>query len=74
MGSAKTPENVSSDFSLAGKTTRQSLASSLIEISAWQDDLNGSFIAVRVLCLGLLQEGNVEIGVFPEAKKVLRRR
>src|SRR5205823_6104515 len=32
MGSAKTPENVSSDFSLDGKTTRQSLARSLINL------------------------------------------
>src|SRR5437016_2222198 len=70
MGSAKTPEDVSIDFSLDGKTTKRSLASP-IKIPAWQDDLKAHSLQLRVLPLGLLQDGDVGVGVFPEGKEIL---
>src|SRR5437764_12787751 len=69
MGSAKTPEDVSIDFSLDGKTTKRSLASP-IKIPACQDDLKAHSLQLRVLRLGLLQDGDVGIGVFPEGEEV----
>ena len=53
------------------RRARLPISTGLIGSSATTGEIRNQLLQLRVLCLGLFQDGNVRVGILPERKEVM---